>query len=66
MLHPDVVATLDIMLLPGHRPDMPAPMPQVGDPNWGAKYDPGFFVDGKSNSVPMPQVGDPNWGQLPF
>ncbi len=63
--------------LPGHRPDMPAPMPEVGDPNWGAKYDPGFFVDWKSNSVPMPQVGDPWWeepadlplqnrGQLPW
>ena len=52
-LNPMVMGVLDNALAsedsidPGFLKDWESnavPMPQVGDPNWGAKYDPGFTV----------------------
>ena len=39
------------------------PMPEVGDPNWGAKHDPGFEVAGESWRTPYIKEWQKHWNK---
>ena len=39
------------------------PMPEVGDPNWGAKNDPGFEVAGESWRTPYIREWQRHWNK---